>query len=60
MKGRTKMEDCGDERIIFNDETGYVLISEIIKSHIAEHNQNREVMQNCQQALQILEMLKEN
>lgn len=41
------------------DETGYVLISEIIKAHVAEHNQDRDVMQRCNQALQILDMLKE-
>lgn len=41
------------------DETGYVLISEIIKAHCAEHNDNLEVMQRCNQALQILDMLKE-
>lgn len=42
------------------DETGYVLISEIIKAHCAEHNDNLEVMQRCNQALQILDMLKED
>lgn len=41
------------------DETGYVLISEIIKAHTAEHNQDAEIMQRCNQALQILDMLKE-
>ena len=43
----------------FNDETGYILISEIIKSCIAEHNEDYEIMQKCQMALQILNMLKE-
>lgn len=43
----------------FNNETGYILISEIIKSHIAEHNTDNEVMQRGNQALQILEMLKD-
>lgn len=48
-----------DERIIFRNETGYVLISEIIKAHCAEHNQDEEIMQRCEQALQILNMLKD-
>lgn len=47
------------ERIKLTDETGYVLISEIIKAHTAEHNQDREVIQRCEQALRILDMLKE-
>lgn len=47
------------ERMKLTDETGYVLIQEIIKAHTAEHNQDREVMQRCEQALQILDMLKE-
>lgn len=40
------------------DETGYVLISKIIKAHIAEHNTDKEVIDRCEQALQILDMLK--
>lgn len=44
----------------FTDETGYILISEIIKAHCAEHSDNTEVMQRCEQALQILDMLKED
>lgn len=44
----------------FTDETGYVLITEIIKSHIAEHNTDKDVMDRCNQALQILDMLKED
>lgn len=40
------------------DETGYVLISEIIKAHIAEHNTDKEIIDRCEQALQILDMLK--
>lgn len=49
-----------DDRIKFDDETGYVLISEIIKAHVAEHNQDIEVMNKCEQALQILNMIKED
>ena len=48
-----------DERAPFGDETGYALISEIIKAHCAEHNQDAEVLNRCEQALQILEMLKD-
>lgn len=48
-----------EEKIKFTDETGYILISEIIKAHTAEHTQDLEVMQRCEQALQILDMLKE-
>ena len=46
-----------DNKFIFTDETGYVLISEIIKAHVAEHNDDLGVMNNCQMALQILDML---
>lgn len=46
------------------DETGYVLISEIIKAHLAEHShdepeQYADISLRCNQALQILDMLKE-
>lgn len=41
------------------DEGGYILISEIIKEHIAEHNDDVEVINRCQQALTILEMYRE-
>lgn len=51
--------DLQENEIKLTDETGYILISEIIKSHVAEHSQDKEVMQRCEQALQILEMLKE-
>ncbi|MCI8618120.1 MAG: hypothetical protein HFJ60_07840 [Clostridia bacterium] len=44
----------------FTDETGYILISEIIKAHCAEHSDNIEVMQRCEQALQILNIMKED
>lgn len=49
-----------EEKMKLTDETGYVLISEIIKAHVAEHNEDLEVMQRCEQALQILDMLKED
>ena len=42
------------------DETGYVLISEIIKAHTAEHNKDSEIMERCNQALMILDMYKQN
>ena len=48
------------ENFKFTDETGYILISEIIKAHTAEHNQDKEVMQRCEQALQILDLIKED
>lgn len=53
-----------DDRIKFTDETGYVLISEIIKAHMAEHSSDDPksmgaTMINCQQALDILNMLKD-
>ena len=51
--------DLEENKLKLTDETGYILISEIIKAHTAEHNQDREVMQRCEQALQILDMLKE-
>lgn len=54
--GETGRFDLGG--IKFTDETGYVLISEIIKAHMAEHNTDGEVMSRCQHALQILDMLK--
>ena len=41
------------------DEGGYILISEIIKAHMAEHNDDFDVFNRCQQALTILEMYKE-
>ena len=44
----------------FTDETWYILISEIIKAHCAEHSDNIEVMQRCEQALQILNIMKED
>lgn len=44
----------------FTDETGYILIREIIKAHCAEHSDNTEVIQKCEQALQILDILKED
>ena len=45
------------------DETGYSLISEIIKSHLAEHSNDDpkvygSISIRCQQALNILDMLK--
>lgn len=49
-----------EEKFKFTDETGYILISEIIKAHVAEHNQDREVIQRCEQALKILDMMKED
>ena len=48
-----------EEKFKFTDETGYILISEIIKAHCAEHNKDVEVMQRCEQALQILDLMKE-
>lgn len=57
---KAKKYDEGNKNTFeFTDETGYVLITEIIKAHIADHNDNNEVMRNCSQALQILEMLKD-
>ena len=54
-----------DDRIKFTDETGYVLISEIIKAHMAEHSSDDPksmggIIMNCQQALHILDMLKDD
>lgn len=48
------------ENFKLTDETGYILIREIIKAHCAEHSDNVEVMQRCEQALQILDILKED
>lgn len=48
-----------DDRIKFTDETGYVLISEIIKAHAAEHTDDIAIFNNCEQALTILTMLKD-